>query len=256
MRNDLWTREEMLLTLHLYFKLPFGRMHGRDPEVKHLATLIDRTPGAIAMRLGNFAHIDPFHIARGIKGLANGRRQCEPIWNEFQSNREELIFECERILAFRENQKIELKYRNLLEDLPDLVGEENIREMKVRVNQSIFRQIVLANYNSTCAISGITIPQLLIASHVVPWSINKDVRMNPENGICLSAIHDRAFDAGLIGINTDLRLLLSPELKEHKQLPFFDHYFGQFEGKPMTKAQKYLPRKEFLEYHLNNIFID
>lgn len=228
-------------------------MHGRDPEVKHLATLIGRTPGAIAMRLVNFAHIDPFHIARGIKGLAHGRRQCEPIWNEFQSNREDLIFECERILAFRENQKIEIKYRNLLEDLPDLVGEENIREMKVRVNQSIFRQFVLANYNSTCAISGITIPQLLIASHIVPWSRDKDVRMNPENGICLSAIHDKAFDTGLIGIDTDFRLLLSSELKEHNRLPFFELYFGQFEGKPMASAQKYLPRKEFLEYHLNTV---
>ncbi len=244
----------MLLALHLYFRLPFGRMHSRDPEVIRLANLTGRTAGAIAMRLGNFAHIDPFHIERGIKGLANGRRQCEPIWDEYQSNREEFIFECERIIALHENQKIELKYRNLLEDLPDLVGEETIREVKVRINQSVFRQFVFANYDSKCAISGISIPQILIASHIVPWSRDKDVRMNPENGICLSALYDKAFDTGLIGIDTKLKILLSNEIKEHKKLPYYEQYFGQFEGKTLAPAQKYLPRKEFLEYHLENIF--
>ena len=61
--------------------------------------------------------------------------------------------------------------------------------MKTRVNQNVFRQIVLANYNKKCAITGIDIPDLLVASHIIPWSKNEEERLNPENGICLSALY-------------------------------------------------------------------
>jgi putative restriction endonuclease len=42
--------------------------------------------------------------------------------------------------------------------------------------------MILANYSTKCAITGIDIPELL-ASHIVPWSINENERLNPENGI-------------------------------------------------------------------------
>ena len=95
MEKRFWSREELLLAINLYLKLPFGKMHSRTLEVIHLANLMNRTPSSIAMRLVNFASVDPFHQNRGIKGLAGGKRQVEPIWQEFLANKEEILFERE-----------------------------------------------------------------------------------------------------------------------------------------------------------------
>lgn len=90
-RSDLWTREQMILVLNLYMKLPFGKMDSRNPDVKHLANIIGRTAGAVAYRLTNYASCDPILKARGISGMQNGRKQCQPYWDEFANNRERLI---------------------------------------------------------------------------------------------------------------------------------------------------------------------
>ena len=89
-------------------------MHSRTPEIIHLANIIGRTPDAVAIRLTNFAHIDPYHQERGVKGMSGGRNQVEPIWNEFINNKEELIFESEKILAEKENETIEQKFADIL----------------------------------------------------------------------------------------------------------------------------------------------
>lgn len=206
MKNTNWTREELVLALNLYFKLPFGKLHTGTLEIQNLAKIIGRTVNSVAMRLNNFASIDPYHINRGIGGLKNVSKDCIMIWNEFMANREELIFEAENLYAKREHKTLEIKYKNHLEDLPEMVGEDRLRYVKTRVNQSVFRQYVLSNYDYSCAISGINAPDLLVASHIIPWSENVEERLNPENGLCLSAIHDRAFDKGLIGIDNNRKI--------------------------------------------------
>src|SRR5688572_28409689 len=107
MTRTNWSREELIIAFNLYLKLPFGRMHRSNPDVVHLATIIGRTPSAVAMRLTNFASVDPFHRKRGISGLTGGAKQCQPIWDEFNHNKEGLIFESERILAEKENVSLE-----------------------------------------------------------------------------------------------------------------------------------------------------
>lgn len=158
MKKNLWTREELILAFNLYLKLPFGKMHTRTPEIIELANLTGRTVNSIAIRLTNFASCDPYHQNRGVKGMVGGLRQCQPIWDEFSNNKENLIFESELILADREHLTIEKKFDDLLFDLKDLKGETKIREVKTRVNQNVFRQIVVSNYSGKCAISGIDIP--------------------------------------------------------------------------------------------------
>ena len=202
--RNLWTKEELILAFNLYLKLPFGKMHKHTPEIIELANLLGRTPSSIGMRLGNFASIDPFHQQRGVGGLKGGMNQVKPIWDEFFHNQEELVFLSEKILAEKENTSIEYKYEDLLFDLKDLKGETVLREVKARVNQSVFRQMVLSNYSTKCAITGIDLPELLLASHIMPWSKNEEHRLNPENGICLSALYDKAYDKGIIGINKNL----------------------------------------------------
>lgn len=229
-------------------------MHSTNKEVIHLANLVGRTPNSIALRLVNFASVDPVLKARGIKGMDGGTKIVQPIWDEFYTNQEELVFLSEKILAEKENSTIENKYQDLLFDIKDLKGETVTREVKTRVNQSVFRQMVLANYATKCAITGIDVPELLFASHIVPWSVNEKERLNPENGICLSPLYDRAFDKGLIGINSNYEILLSTTLKKKKETDFYKHHFSSVEHHKITEPVKYLPRKEFLEYHLDTIF--
>lgn len=254
MTTNLWTRDELILAFNLYLKLPFGKLHRGTPEIIHLAKIINRTPSSVAIRLTNFAHVDPFHQERGIKGMSGGKRQVEPIWNEFSNDKEKLLFESERILAEKENTTIETKYSDILFDLKDLKGDTKIREVKTRVNQHVFRQIVMVNYNSKCAISGIDIPDLLVASHIIPWSKNEGERLNPENGICLSSLHDRAFDKGLIGINEKFEILISSRLKKNQEKEYYNRYFKHTEKFKLNLPQKYLPSTKFLQYHLDEIF--
>lgn len=252
--RNLWTREELILAFNLYLKIPFGKMHSTNKEVIHLANLVGRTPNSIALRLVNFASVDPVLKARGIKGMDGGTKIVQPIWDEFYTNQEELVFLSEKILAEKENSTIENKYQDLLFDIKDLKGETVTREVKTRVNQSVYRQMVLANYATKCAITGIDVPELLFASHIVPWSVNEKERLNPENGICLSPLYDRAFDKGLIGINSNYEILLSTTLKKKKETDFYKLHFSSIEHHKITEPVKYLPRKEFLEYHLDTIF--
>lgn len=254
MAYNLWTRDELILAFNLYLKLPFGKLHSRTSEIIHLANVINRTPSSIAMRLTNFAHVDPFHQDRGVTGMAGGKKQVEPIWNEFSNDKEKLIFESERILAEKEHTTLENKYSDVLLDLKDIKGETKIRQVKTRVNQCVFRQIVMANYNSKCAISGIDIPDLLVASHIKPWAKDEKERLNPENGICLSTLHDKAYDKGLIGINKDYEIIISSRLKRKQSTEYYDYYFKHLEKNKLRLPQKYHPSKDFLQYHLDEIF--
>ena len=254
MERKLWSREELMLVFNLYLKLPFGKMHTRTPEIIEMASLLGRTVNSIAIRLTNFASCDPYHQNRGVKGMVGGIRQCQPIWDEFFGNKEVLIFESEKILAEKQNQTIETKFDEILFDLKDLKGETKLREVKTRVNQNVFRQIVVANYSSKCAITGIDLPELLFASHIIPWAKNEEERLNPENGICLSALYDKAFDKGLIAINENYQILISDKLKKKKGADYYEKYFASIENQSLIQPQRYFPKKDFIQYHLDVIF--
>lgn len=148
MAKRLWTRDELLVTFNLYFKIPFGKMYHGTPEVIRIAQLINRSPNAIAMRPGNFAHHDPYHIARGIKGLSGGARQCQPIWEEYFNNREDIMYESELVLQKYLNKTDTSKTMVLM---PNSLGQEKDRVTKTRVNQNLFRQIILSSYAQNCA---------------------------------------------------------------------------------------------------------
>lgn len=254
MAVNLWTRDELILAFNLYLKLPFGKMHRGNSEIIHLADIINRTPSSVAIRLTNFASLDPYHQKRGVKGMTGGKKQCEPIWNEFISNKENLVFESEKILAKKENTTLESKYAGILKGTEGLKGETKVREVKTRVNQNVFREIVLANYSCKCAISGIDIPELLAASHIIPWSKNEVERLNPENGICLSSLYDKAYDKGLIGIDNKFRIILSTELRKKSKKEYFNQFFAHLDGGKLLQPKRYSPHKDFLQYHLDMIF--
>ena len=254
MERRLWTREELILAFNLYLKIAFGKTNKTHPKIIELANITCRTPSAIGMRLGNFASVDPFHQQRGVRGLPNGIKQVQPIWDEFFHNQEELVFLSEQILAAKQHLTLEEKYKDILLDIRDIKGADKIRAVKTRVNQSVFRQMVLMNYSSKCAVTGIDIPYLLFASHIKPWSTHETERLNPENGICLSALYDKSFDKGYIGFDSNYKVLLSSALKEKKNTEYYNTYFAPIEGTAILQPVQYLPKKEFLEFHRDTIF--
>ncbi|OYT11200.1 MAG: restriction endonuclease [Bacteroidetes bacterium 4572_112] len=199
MKRRIWTQDELIIVFNLYLKLLFGKIHSRTVEVIEIASLVNRTTSAIAMRLVNFASVDPFHKNRGVKGLQGEKKQCKPIFDKYIDDSEQLMYESEKILAKFEGLSIEDKYKEDLFDINQFDGYTKERVVQTRVNQNLFRRIVLSNYNSKCAISRIDIPTLLVASHIKPWSEDESNRLNPSNGICLNNLYDRAFDRGLIG---------------------------------------------------------
>ncbi|TXF90120.1 HNH endonuclease [Neolewinella aurantiaca] len=255
MAGRKWTKDELVLALNLYLKLPFGKMDQRTPEVIRLATLLGRTPGAIAMRLGNFANVDPYHQERGVHGLSGGRKQVEPIWEEFAKDRDTFLFESEKLLAEKDHKSIEDRFPSLRYETEGLVGATKEKLVKTRVNQYVFRDIVMANYSGKCAISGIDVAELLVASHILPWSKSEAERLNPENGICLSALYDRAFDRGLIGLKTDYSVIVSDALRQRASKPYYQQYFSHLENKTIELPTKYRSKKEFLEFHLKEVFL-
>ena len=142
MAKRLWTRDEMILTLALYFQLPFGRLNHTTPEVKDLARLMNRTGNAVALRLVNFAACDPYIINSGRTGMPGGLSVCMPYWNEFANNKENLFLEAQRIKANLLQQPIE---ETLHITSNELEGKEKETVIKQRVNQSAFRSMVLYN---------------------------------------------------------------------------------------------------------------
>lgn len=251
--QSLWTKNELILAVNLYCKLPFGKMHKGNADIIELSQLIPRSPSAIARKLGNFASFDPSLKARGIKGLPNTSKLDEEVWNEFFNNWDAALIASEELLAQQKNTTIE-KLNNIdLTDIPK-EGKEKIRLVKTRVNQSVFRTVVLATYNNTCCITGINNPQLLIASHIAPWSQDEKNRLNPMNGLCLNALHDKAFDCGLITISSeDYTIKISSKLKTKNAPASIEQSFLKLEGTSIHLPGKFLPSKELLQTH-NNYF--
>jgi len=68
MAKDNWTRDELILAFNLYCKIPFGKIHIRNPEIISLAKAIQRTPSAVSWKLANFARLDPTLRSRRIHG--------------------------------------------------------------------------------------------------------------------------------------------------------------------------------------------
>ena len=106
MARNLWTDEEMILALDLYFKLPFGRLNRTTPEVKELAALIGRTNNSVALRLVNYAACDPYIRETGRTGMTSGMGKCMPFWNYFSNNKEELFLCSYKILSFKSLLKL------------------------------------------------------------------------------------------------------------------------------------------------------
>lgn len=247
-----WNRNELILAFSLYCRIPFGKLHSRNPDIIQLANIINRTPSSVALKLVNFSSLDPQLKKKQIKGMSNCSKLDREIFIEFHTNWQQLLIESELLYELYSNIKLNEKQTQKL-NLQSQENTEKIVNIKQRINQNYFRKMVLANYNETCAICNLNYSSLLIASHIIPWSKNIAERLNPHNGLCLCSIHDKAFDIGLISLDDQLKVIISNKVSP-KNINNFDIYFGNFINKIINYPQKFYPSLFFLEYHRKNIF--
>ncbi len=246
----LWTREELLIAFTLYSQIPFGKLHSRNPEIIHYAKLIGRTPSALAMKLVNLASLDPYIIESGRSGLKGASNADRELWKEMSQDVDLFNQQCQTAMEHLEKPAAP----EFDEEPKDFSGRDKLSTVKTRVDQNLFRKNVLEAYEYRCCITGLEEPALLVASHILPWSHSIEQRLNPSNGLCLSSLHDKAFDRGLITFDEDLRLVLSNKIKQLKSSIYVEN-FKKYEGKIISTPINHSPDKEHLAYHREKLFI-
>lgn len=224
-----------------------------------IAKLINRTPSALAMKLVNFASLDPAITGTGRKGLGNASAADREIWVEFHADWERLALESQKIIA-----ALTLSTSTIFDAMAEETetaesesyeGETRSAQVEVRLKQAFFRRTVLSSYQSKCCMTGMSDPRLLLASHIVPWSKDKANRLNPRNGLCLSALHDRAYDKGLITVTRDLRIMVSDALRARGEERFVREGLLVLDGQPISLPEKFIPNRDFLERHVAEVFL-
>jgi len=248
-----WHRAELIVAFNLYCKVPFGQLHKSNPLIIQLANKLGRTPSSVAMKLVNFASLDPTHKNRGIKGLYHTSTSDRQIWEEFNGNWERLSYESQKAFNKLIAQPL---YDEILDKTERLINKPTEKEgtARIRLVQSFFREAVLSSYNFSCSMCRLNIVKLLNASHIIPWSVEKKRRGDPRNGLSLCALHDRAFDRGLISIDDKYHILLSKELKAEYRNDLYEVAFLNLEGNKIILPERFKPDLTALAYHREKIF--
>jgi putative restriction endonuclease len=257
-----WSEEETVLALYLYFQLPFGKLHSGNPEIQQLATALGRSNSSVAMKLCNFASLDPNITESGRKGLDGASNLDRALYAQFGQDWSGLVLRAATMWETQIKPSAEATTpQSLKENRPEFRFEpyqgESVTQALVaqRIGQSFFRRAVLANYDESCCITGIADPRLLIASHIKPWGVDVENRHNPANGFLLSATFDKAFDRGLITVNSDWRVRISRELRQSPS-PETRAYFEVYEDAPIRPANRFDPDAALLDWHNRYCFVD
>ena len=248
MERRNWTREQSLVAFSLYCRIPFGKIHHQNPEIIKAAEVLGRTPDALAMKMVNFASFDPTHKSRGVGGLSHASRLDEEIWNEFSRTPEEIAVESEV-----EIEKVFPATDNEIMELP--TGPTEIeRRVKSRLVQTFFRNVVLSSYDFTCSFCGLSIREMLVASHIIPWKTSVERRADPRNGISLCSFHDRAFDRGILAVSRELEIIVSKKISMVPKNEMARIGLFELSGNPVRLADRFQADEEALSFHRQNIF--
>ncbi|MCF8020947.1 MAG: HNH endonuclease [Vallitaleaceae bacterium] len=232
-----WSESELILAIRLYCQLQFGQLHDKNPFIIKLADVLGRTSGSVAMKLCNLASLDPEIVNSGRAGLKNASNLDREVWNAFHQDWEGLFMRSEEILKH---------YNFEIEEKDDYSAGTRDVTTKARIGQDFFRKMILVNYGK-CAVCGIDHNDLLIASHILPWSEYPKSRLDPRNGLCLCNLHDQAFDRNLLLVGADYNITLSDELRQFKNKDWFAEYFGRYQERQINLPEKFYPNREFLE---------
>ena len=253
-----WTEDETKLALFLYFQLPFGKLHSGTQEIVQLAAAFGRTPSSVAMKLSNFASLDPKITESGRKGLDGASKLDRQIFARFEGDWTGLVSEADALWSSLVDSAEPPRLRESAspyEFEPYLGDSTYQRIVEQRAGQNFFRRAVLANFESRCCITGIAEARLLNASHIKPWGADVANRHNPANGFALSATFDRAFDRGLITIDCGGEVMVSRHLAESKD-DATREYFSRYAGRRVFTPIRFNPDPALLAWHNDNVYLD
>jgi predicted restriction endonuclease len=248
----LWSRDELIAAFRLYCLLPFGKLHKGTAEIIDLASLLGRTPSSVAMKLVNLASLDPAIRESGRKGLGNASEGDREVWQAFHTDWQSMAEESTRVLqslGWKEAESVASRE-------PEMSYEGENREAVVlaRLRQSFFRRSVLSSYRGRCCMTGLSDATFLVASHIIPWTQDASNRLNPRNGLCLSTLHDRAYDHGLLTVLPDYTIKASPRLRALRENRLAADWLLGLDGCRIEIPERFLPDPSFLAFHADEIF--
>lgn len=240
-----WTREQEIVALYLYCMIPFNKVNNSNLKIAQMAELIGRpNANSLKAKIGNFGKFDTNLAAAG---LGHSSHLDEEIWNEFNGRWQELEVEALRLIEkFQQDSN---KVQPEIQYIP--IGKEREIVIKQRTNQYLFRNMVLSAYNNTCCITGIARPELIEACHIIDWKVDEKNRLNPCNGLAMNVLFHRAYDKLLIGISSDLKVVVSERMYDALRSDDRDKtysFFNPHNGMEITLPRKFKPNREFIEW--------
>ena len=213
-----WSIDEITLALALYFRTPYGKISPRNPEVISLAQQLNRTPGAVSYKLGNLATLDKRVLESGRKGFANVSHKDRLVWGEYVDINGDIALQrlTERVTNICKLNELHAESILMAEDpvIPSGPTTKVVERLE-RCYQSMFRSVVLSRHQGKCAVSGLKLDSLLEAAHIVPWSEDESIRLEPSNGLALNPLLHKAYDKHLLGIDGLGTIYVSKKLMAH-----------------------------------------
>lgn len=239
-----WSREDIIIAYALYCITPLREIRPTNKLIQQVADGFSHSVSSLVMRMRNFAAIDP---NSNIKGATHAAKRDREIFEEFRNDWGSLSVQAETMTGLA------------LFDASPLNGAKPISSLTyknlVSRERHFFRASVFATYENACCISGMTLPAMLVASHIKPYRScrTSSERTDPANGLLLNTFYDKAFDAGLITVMPDYTIYVSPQVKA-KNDSFTQRWLIDLEGSKITPPPRFRPQKEYLEYHNDVIF--
>jgi putative restriction endonuclease len=179
-------------------------------------------PGEIALAATSAKMAGPFFLSIEHPGAARELKaeQAGPCAKghtaAFAVAEREALFEAVRSTYRLSMSLPTLPYEEFVRETAHLGDTEAERAQKVRIGQDRFRAALLEYWNGVCPLTGISNPELLRASHIIPWRDceSDQERLNVHNGLLLSSLWDAAFDSGLVTFDGLGRVILSPAIDQ------------------------------------------
>ena len=251
--SNTWTEDEVILALMLYLSRPFGKLYSRHPDVERLAALLGRSPGAVSRKLGNLGSCDNTLRERGVKGLVNVSKVDTAVWEKYVGSErgkkplDPLLARATRIAEARSADIGFLFNETPIQGKVISDGGERLVLRKERRSQRFFRDVILAGYGGRCAVTGLRVPELTEAAHIIPWPDREECRLLPSNGIALNTLLHRAYDADLLGIDEKCRVHVSTALLKGAEDSTMQSFFESVDGAVLLPSRHFSPSPVFLE---------
>lgn len=240
-----WSREDILVAYALYCIIPLNKINASNKLIQQVAENFPHSLASLVMRMQNFSRIDPNSQK---KGLAHAAKGDYIIFEEFRHDWGNLSYLAEQITGLT------------LFDADPINGAKPISSLtnhrQVSRERHFFRSAVFAAYDNKCCISGLSLPRLLAASHIKPYRTcrSSSERTDPTNGLLLNTFYDKAFDSGLITVDTKYIIHVSDVVKEYSYNEFTRQWLVGLESNQIIRPERFAPQREFLEYHNDIIF--